>query len=940
MSRKLPFKVIHASGSDEEHPGCELEVHGPLSKGWQSSRFCIYPQEIVLALKETAKVVKLQVLSHQFNISSKIEVFIAYPHTNKGTSPLNGVKFRRLGYVPLSDNESTNFKARELKSINLNADGQFIKLLIHKNYVNKVNLYNQVSIIAINILGQSLSRAWDSNGNYLSRTEDIINSYVTNSVDVNLNSSPVAAQARYEGGKYISPLDDLAFDMYQDPETAQLIRKLEDRKVQAVLEERYDYARKLKNAMSDLYKVGERLGKYEIEKRRAVEMEDYELAKTKKLQSDEYRLHVYKQLDVFDLLELKGSKYENKLQQKTNKPVIFESPPPPLSSAPFSKEIPKSISPPIGMKSIEEVKLPPVSNSPIIAAEVNESVAPDDRPLPALQGKPIAEILEEPIQKPQKEDEDTDLPTLTEKEESEANTLIEIFGMIVTRKLFSKNWKFRQESLTNLQDELENPTEKSTENSPSSISRAVVTALKKGLNDKVYVVLQDSVELLKKLLLEYLPNNGLSKTELSRAVEKLLPVMIKRTSDNVPRSRNMMFDTVVELASKNDVKALNIVPSIISEPIKGKKQPPKQIKSQIDLIKRLIPDFGIDNKNGFQLDRVMKILHDGIEHPAGQVRDSSLECIIEIYKIIKEPVKKYFPSDDATSRKNPMYVKLFDAFDKADGKLTQAERKAASIKKKETAEKRQKDEVKALQTQLEQLRTMAQEQINAIPTKSEKVDEPSTSSDVNNPEKLSVKMKGSRKTPSTPSLRKQLKAQTPRKDLAMGSQLTMDRLCIFCGEQNEDFTDGQLDVHYWKSCPMLKRCHTCTEVVEISEMNEHLLTECENKDKFLECKICGNVIAKEEEEEHVGTPQCKQNSKNSNLNKCPLCFIPVGESDEKWKTHLIKNCKINSERLNKNNEKTKTYTKKKSERGRGRGKHGGISRGGSKIPSRTPVKKM
>ena len=39
---------------------------------------------------------------------------------------------------------------------------------------------------------------------------------------------------------YISPLDDLAFDMYQDPETAQVIRQLEKRKKVAVFSE-YDH---------------------------------------------------------------------------------------------------------------------------------------------------------------------------------------------------------------------------------------------------------------------------------------------------------------------------------------------------------------------------------------------------------------------------------------------------------------------------------------------------------------------------------------------------------------------------------------------------------------------------------------------------------------------------------------------------------------------------
>ena len=52
--------------------------------------------------------------------------------------------------------------------------------------------------------------------------------------------------------------------------------------------------------------MGEKLGKYEVEKRQAVESEDYDKAKLKKVQMDEYRLQVYKQLELHDLMELSG----------------------------------------------------------------------------------------------------------------------------------------------------------------------------------------------------------------------------------------------------------------------------------------------------------------------------------------------------------------------------------------------------------------------------------------------------------------------------------------------------------------------------------------------------------------------------------------------------------------------------------------------------------
>ena len=52
--------------------------------------------------------------------------------------------------------------------------------------------------------------------------------------------------------------------------------------------------------------MGEKLGKFEVEKRQAVENEDYDKAKLKKVQMDEYRLQVYAQLEIHDLLEVAG----------------------------------------------------------------------------------------------------------------------------------------------------------------------------------------------------------------------------------------------------------------------------------------------------------------------------------------------------------------------------------------------------------------------------------------------------------------------------------------------------------------------------------------------------------------------------------------------------------------------------------------------------------
>ena len=84
----------------------------------------------------------MQILSHQFLIASKIEFYIG----DCADDDINyqSAKYTRLGYVELSSNERTEFKARELKSVHVDAEGTFLKFVVHKNFVNKLNTYNQV----------------------------------------------------------------------------------------------------------------------------------------------------------------------------------------------------------------------------------------------------------------------------------------------------------------------------------------------------------------------------------------------------------------------------------------------------------------------------------------------------------------------------------------------------------------------------------------------------------------------------------------------------------------------------------------------------------------------------------------------------------------------------------------------------------------------------
>lgn len=55
-------------------------------------------------------------------------------------------------YVSLSDNEKTAFRARELKSVHVDAVGTYLRLAFHRNYDNRYNPYSQVSAVISSVL--------------------------------------------------------------------------------------------------------------------------------------------------------------------------------------------------------------------------------------------------------------------------------------------------------------------------------------------------------------------------------------------------------------------------------------------------------------------------------------------------------------------------------------------------------------------------------------------------------------------------------------------------------------------------------------------------------------------------------------------------------------------------------------------------------------------
>ncbi|XP_017737908.1 PREDICTED: centrosomal protein of 104 kDa [Rhinopithecus bieti] len=739
MPHKIGFVVVSSSGHEDGFSARELMIHAPTVSGWRSPRFCQFPQEIVLQMVERCRIRKLQLLAHQYMISSKIEFYIS-ESLPEYFAPYQAERFRRLGYVSLCDNKKTGCKARELKSVYVDAVGQFLKLIFHQNHANKYNIYNQVALVAINIIGDPADFSDESN---TASREKLIDHYLGH------NSEDPALEGTYaRRSDYISPLDDLAFDMYQDPEVAQIIRKLDERKQEAVQKERYDYAKKLKQAIADLQKVGERLGRYEVEKRCAVEKEDYDLAKEKKQQMEQYRAEVYEQLELHSLLDA------------------------------------------------ELVELMQMGHSAHMTDETKVAGA------------------------------------------------------------YSKTWSYREDALLALYKKLmEMPVGTPKEDLKNTL-RASIFLIRRAIKDIVTSVFQASLKLLKMIITQYIPKHKLSKLETAHCVERTIPILLTRTGDSSARLRVTAANFIQEMALFKEVKSLQIIPSYLVQPLKANSSVHLAM-SQMGLLARLLKDLGTGS-SGFTIDNVMKFSVSSLEHRVYEVRETAVRIILDMYRQHQASILEYLPPDDSNTRKNILYKTIFEGFAKIDGRPTDAEMRARRKAATEEAEKQKKEEIKALQGQLAALKEIQAE--------------------VQEKESDAVK-------PKNQDI--QGGKAAPAEALGIPDEHYLDNLCIFCGERSESFTEEGLDLHYWKHCLMLTRCDHCKQVVEISSLTEHLLTECDKKDGFGKCYRCSEAVFKEELPRHIKNKECNPAKPEKLANRCPLCHENFSPGEEAWKAHLM-----------------------------------------------------
>jgi len=137
--------------------------------GWQSSRFCTYPQEIIIEFFTYVNIKQINILIHEKKIPSIIEFINCLPknvnNPNNNSIGNNNIyyKNKKIGFIRLSQNTESNYKSRELRKIHVDIFTKRLKLILHKNYSNAYNIFCQVGIVSLNFLGYILPEEKDDN---------------------------------------------------------------------------------------------------------------------------------------------------------------------------------------------------------------------------------------------------------------------------------------------------------------------------------------------------------------------------------------------------------------------------------------------------------------------------------------------------------------------------------------------------------------------------------------------------------------------------------------------------------------------------------------------------------------------------------------------------------------------------------------------------------
>ena len=647
--QKIPFRIVQVSSQDEEYSVRELLSHTPFSRGWLSSRFCDYPQQLLIEFPKPIKMREIQFLSHQYSIATKIEIFILPPQSEK---------FKKIGYLSLDSNERSNFQARELKTVYTDYLCVRVKFNLLRCHNNSHNIYNQVGLIAISILGEYPS---------------ILNT----GLEKNIN---------------FENLDKLEDEMIYDPATLKRLKELYKAKKKAVELEDFDEAKRIKVAIDSLKSVSQSLIQLEERKKIAIKNDDFDAAKLIKYEIERLRAAVSGSNLNETNRKIMQEQYNN---NNLNKPNPLELPPGypnagektnmfntqnqkdylPINNEyemdndediyrirnninqGYQLEDPEKVNRAMEMENAlraqkEQIKVQEKNRTKNYSDPFNQAgkgvVDVDNQRVGGI-GMNFSEMVEAQLRKEGmggNQEEDMSDEQLSAEAYKIAEPLTPVLTFPLIKLLFATQWKNKEIGFNQLNKEIKDyPNSVLFGNkSPEEIVVAVLGACAYVLRSNISKDLLTAMDTLNNLFNKFssIKPEGTQKIDFDKYVHDCIRLLIDHIGDPNIKLNERLENTLLEFGNYAIIGNTILFEHIISGQVKKNLINSKNhLTGRYNFLHRLIQNFGY-NENEVPLETIMTYAIKGYTNPQVAVRESALNLIVILYKFAGDKIRPFY----------------------------------------------------------------------------------------------------------------------------------------------------------------------------------------------------------------------------------------------------------------------------------------------------------
>ncbi len=586
----LPFTVVASSAS----PGCEatkLEQYDEDGDGWQSEMGCIFPQLLTLKLNDKSAIIDvIEILCHETKIPTKVDIDLG---VSSDASTFEACKsISQLGYIVFLSGDG---ESRELKSIPIGREANFVRFTIHGSQEGPHNPNKQVGFAAIRVLSSQGKSETDASAPIGSDIE-VLNKGARSAAS---NSLPLAIKNEL------------------DPKIAASVDRLERLKKESAAAEDFDTAARIKQELGQVYALLIAFKESENQMKQAALEEDYVEASRLKAERDgrrndaraaltevEQQFAVNVNADNAANLSISTIKDRSFVSERSlhDKEVDGEHS--------FHSDEEESYSSGAGKETSSEDN----SSSPRSGGSAN-----NDHPLAGVDG---AEELPSP--------EDITLSTdLVHKVES-------LFGSYRAKCLFSKNWALREAALAKMT--LMIPEICSAELEGDTIFSIIASSM---IQDKNVQVNLSSLILLDEVLLQLETTS--QSISMTPQLTRILVDLFSKMADNSKKVADSAEISLLALAHSSSVD-VSYVSMLATKRVRSKEaKGGRTVRARLQFLENLSAEFGVDVawKKIIDFAKTSK----AFDHRDGSVRDAAKSLVMTLAMIHGNEVFKSLEGD-------------------------------------------------------------------------------------------------------------------------------------------------------------------------------------------------------------------------------------------------------------------------------------------------------